>query len=91
MVIVKVQTAGAGAGVGLVELPQPAPTRAAATKSSRASARRRGITGKPNFLRDEQRRIGSGEQLRDELAAHVGQPEVPPLESIRQLLVVDSQ
>jgi len=43
MVIVNVQTAGAGAGVGLVELPQPAPTRAAATKSSRASAIRRGI------------------------------------------------
>ena len=45
MVIVKVQTAGAGAGVGLVELPQPAPTRAAATRSSRASAIRRGSAG----------------------------------------------
>ena len=43
MVIVKVQTAGAGAGVGLVELRQRAPTRAAATRSSRASAIRRGI------------------------------------------------
>ena len=44
MVIVKVQTASAGAEVGLVELSQPAPTSAAATKSSRASAIRRGIT-----------------------------------------------